>query len=158
MSIVYNILILLVVFVFMEFVAWFVHKYLMHGFLWVLHEDHHNQPKGFFQKNDWFFVIFALPSMLFLLFGAMAGFDYKSWIGLGILLYGMAYFIFHEVIIHKRFMALRKIIMKYLDTNFVKAAVKAHHAHHRTLTKEGATCFGMLAFPLKYYKEIRILK
>ena len=28
-------------FCFMEFMAWFAHKYLMHGVLWFLHEDHH---------------------------------------------------------------------------------------------------------------------
>ena len=25
----------------MEFVAWATHKYLMHGLLWKLHQDHH---------------------------------------------------------------------------------------------------------------------
>ena len=27
----------------MEFMAWFTHKYIMHGFLWVLHKDHHKK-------------------------------------------------------------------------------------------------------------------
>ena len=35
------ILIVLALFFFMEFMAWFTHKYVMHGFLWVLHKDHH---------------------------------------------------------------------------------------------------------------------
>ena len=30
-------------FFFMEFMAWFSHKYIMHGFLWVLHADHHKK-------------------------------------------------------------------------------------------------------------------
>ena len=34
-------LITLVTFLIMEFVAWAVHKYIMHGFLWSLHKDHH---------------------------------------------------------------------------------------------------------------------
>ena len=33
-------LITLVTFLIMEFVAWAVHKYIMHGFLWSLHKDH----------------------------------------------------------------------------------------------------------------------
>ena len=46
----------------MEGVAWFTHKYIMHGILWHLHEDHHNkQSKGFFEHNDYFFLFFALP-------------------------------------------------------------------------------------------------
>ena len=49
---------------FMEFVAWFAHKYIMHGFLWSWHEDHHKphfEKEGFFEKNDLFFLVFATP-------------------------------------------------------------------------------------------------
>jgi beta-carotene 3-hydroxylase len=55
----------------MEGVAWLTHKYVMHKWLWVLHEDHHKKSTGFFEKNDAFFLIFAIPSMLLLLFGTM---------------------------------------------------------------------------------------
>jgi beta-carotene 3-hydroxylase len=34
----------LISFLLMEVVTWCTHKFVMHGFLWVLHEDHH-QPK-----------------------------------------------------------------------------------------------------------------
>ena len=36
-------------FIFMEFVAWFTHKYVMHGLLWILHRDHHQGHEGFFE-------------------------------------------------------------------------------------------------------------
>jgi beta-carotene 3-hydroxylase len=53
-------------FLFMECVT-LTHKYLMHGFMWYFHEDHH-QPKYIFERNDIFFCDFAIPSMfLFLL-------------------------------------------------------------------------------------------
>ena len=39
----------------MEFMAWFTHKYIMHGLLWNLHEDHHQPTGKLFQKNDLFF-------------------------------------------------------------------------------------------------------
>ena len=43
-----NISVLLLTAAFMEFVAWFTHKYVMHGFLWFLHKDHHvKTSKGF---------------------------------------------------------------------------------------------------------------
>ena len=44
------------IFLFMEIVTWCTHRYVMHGFLWYLHEDHH-QPRynGIFEKNDLFF-------------------------------------------------------------------------------------------------------
>ena len=48
-------------FVFMEFVAWFSHKYIMHGFLWSLHKDHHlKDHKSWFERNDFFFIFYAL--------------------------------------------------------------------------------------------------
>ena len=58
-------------FFFMEFVAWFAHKYVMHGFLWNLHEDHHvrDNHDDFFEKNDYFFIIFAIPAMFAFIFG-----------------------------------------------------------------------------------------
>ena len=44
-------------FICMEGITWLTHKYVMHGFLWYLHEDHH-QPgyNSIFEKNDLFFV------------------------------------------------------------------------------------------------------
>jgi beta-carotene 3-hydroxylase len=57
-----NILVTLAAFVAMEAVAWFTHKYIMHGLLWKLHKDHHKKDSyGFFERNDFFFLIFALP-------------------------------------------------------------------------------------------------
>ena len=44
MIILFYILISIVTYGIMEGITWFVHKYVMHGFLWVLHEDHH-QPR-----------------------------------------------------------------------------------------------------------------
>ena len=41
----------------MEGITWLTHKYVMHGFLWYLHEDHHNPDKSFFEKNDFFFLM-----------------------------------------------------------------------------------------------------
>ncbi len=50
-----NILIVLATFIIMELVAWLAHKFVMHGFLWYLHKDHHQKEPGFFEKNDAFF-------------------------------------------------------------------------------------------------------
>ena len=62
------ILILVCTFLFMEFVAWFSHKYIMHGFLWSWHRDHHKKDhNSWFEKNDLFFLVYAIPSMLFVI-------------------------------------------------------------------------------------------
>ena len=65
MTIIFYILITIGVFFTMEMVTWLTHKYIMHGLLWNLHEDHH-QPKyaNTFEKNDAFFAIFATPSSI----------------------------------------------------------------------------------------------
>ena len=95
---------MLLTFAIMEGVTWLTHKYVMHGFLWYLHEDHH-QPKykGLFEKNDLFFIIFALPSSLSIYFGLEQNIYFLAAIGFGIMLYGVAYFVVHDVLIHQRF-------------------------------------------------------
>ena len=54
----------------MECVTWLTHKFVMHGFMWYFHKDHH-QPRyiNWFERNDIFFVVFALPSILLFYFG-----------------------------------------------------------------------------------------
>ena len=56
-------LIIILAFIMMEITAWATHKYVMHGFLWSLHEDHHKPVDATFQKNDSFALIFAIPSL-----------------------------------------------------------------------------------------------
>ena len=101
-------------FLFMEFVAWSVHKYIMHGFLWYLHKDHHQVDKNkILQKNDTFFLIFAIPSVILIIYG-IENFSYLLYIGIGIALYGLAYFVVHEIIIHQRVKILSRIDNKYI--------------------------------------------
>lgn len=88
-------LLVLTVFILMEGATWLIHKYVMHGFLWVLHRDHHDHSnEGPFEKNDWFFFIFATPAITLMYLGALKEFNYLFYIGIGITLYGMAYFLF----------------------------------------------------------------
>ncbi len=136
-------------FLFMECITWCTHKYVMHGFLWYLHEDHH-QPKyqGVFEKNDAFFVIFATPSIALFYFGIRPELNYLFFIGLGILFYGLAYFIVHDIIIHQRF-----DLFKNIKNPYIKSLRKAHKVHHKHLDKEEGECFGMLYVPIKYFKQ-----
>lgn len=133
----------------MEGVTWLTHKYVMHGFGWFLHEDHH-QP-GYphvFEKNDAFFVVFAIPSILCMYFGMEAGYSYLFFIGLGILIYGIFYFLVHDVLIHRRFKWFDNVQNPYF-----RALRKAHKVHHKHLEKEDGECFGMLYVPMKYFRE-----
>lgn len=144
-----SLLITVVAFLCMEGVAWFTHKYIMHGLLWHLHSDHHKrETQGFFERNDFFFLIFAIPGMALLLLGTQNDFNSLFWIGLGITLYGFAYFFIHDIFIHQRFKFLRQI-----DNRYFKAIRRAHKMHHKHLSKEDGECFGMLWVPLKYFRQ-----
>lgn len=93
MEILFKIAIVFAAFITMEGVAWFAHRFIMHGLLWSLHKDHHKkESSGFFEHNDFFFLIFALPGIVCLFFGMKNDYNFLFWIGLGITLYGMAYF------------------------------------------------------------------
>ena len=131
----------------MEIVAWATHKYLMHGLLWKLHQDHHVVDKNNkFQKNDFFFLIFAIPSMILI----YIGYEYDNislFFGLGIALYGLGYFIVHEIIIHQRLPFFKKS-----NNSYIKSIRMAHKVHHKTLGKHGASSFGMLIVSKKYLK------
>jgi beta-carotene 3-hydroxylase len=140
----------LATFLIMEGITWLTHKYVMHGFLWYLHKDHHQPTKKFFEKNDFFFLIFAIPGWLCIQFGCM----YKNWwavsVGVGITMYGVAYFLVHEIIIHQRFKLFTRSNHRY-----IKAIRWAHKMHHRHLNKEDGESFGMLFIAKKYWDKIK---
>lgn len=142
--------IVLITFVLMEGVTWLTHKYVMHGFLWYLHEDHHQKGPGFFEKNDAFFLIFALPSWLCIMLGLQHQVYWAAAIGFGIALYGFAYFMVHEVIIHQR-------IRWFTRSNnlYIRAIRWGHKMHHKHLGKEEGECFGMLIVARKYWEKVR---
>jgi|TARA_Y100000766_G_scaffold283443_1_gene299046 beta-carotene 3-hydroxylase len=146
-NLIVNILIITISFAAMEFVAWFTHKYIMHGFLWILHKDHH-QPNHdhVFEKNDFFFIIFAVPGILGIIIG-IENFNWPFWVGIGISLYGLAYFLIHDLFIHRRSKLFRNT-----NSNYLKALRKAHKIHHKNTEKHNCENFGMLFFPIKYWK------
>ena len=150
-NILLKLMMILIAFCGMEGVAWLSHKYLMHGPLWKLHKDHHKKElDGFFEHNDFFFLIFAIPGIVALLFGIRSGYSLLFWIGIGICLYGLMYFLVHDVFIHQRIKILRDT-----DTIYLKAIRRAHKTHHKHLGKEDGECFGMLWVPFKYFREMK---
>jgi beta-carotene 3-hydroxylase len=134
----------------MEGITWLTHKYVMHGFLWYLHEDHHNKDSGFFEKNDAFFVIFAVPSFLCILFGTINSIPWLQAIGFGIMAYGFAYFLVHDVIIHQRFKWFSRS-----NNTYVRAIRWAHKMHHKHLDRHDGESFGMLLVHRKYWRRIK---
>ena len=150
MQVLFFIIIMLVTFFTMEGITWLTHKYVMHGFLWYLHEDHHKKGPGLFEKNDAFFLIFSIPSILCILFGT---FDNKFWlaaIGTGIAMYGFAYFLVHDVIIHHRIKLFTRS-----NNAYVRSIRWAHKMHHKHLEKYDGESFGMLIVAKKYRNKIK---
>lgn len=143
-----QILIFVGTFLGMEWVAWALHCYGMHGPLWFLHADHHTPTKGrWWQYNDFFAFFFAVPSFFSILIGTYwAPFELAVF-GYGIMAYGAAYFFVHEVIIHRRL----KLNIK--PNWYVNAVVLAHRHHHQVSTKAGCRNFGMLVVPLQYFVD-----
>jgi beta-carotene 3-hydroxylase len=137
MDIIINTSIVLVTFILTEFSAWANHKYIMHGVMWYFHADHHKKDhKSWFERNDLFFII---------MFGTMNHYAWYTWVGFGILLYGIAYFFVHDLIIHQRF----KVFTKTKNV-YVLALRRAHKMHHKNTGKEGGESFGMLIIKRKY--------
>jgi beta-carotene 3-hydroxylase len=154
MDVFYKIGLVILSFFFMEFVAWSSHKYIMHGFMWKIHKDHHQKNMNrFFEINDFFFPMFAAPGILFIYLGFAYGFELSwLWLGLGISLYGMAYSLVHDIIIHQRV----KVLTRW-DNVYVRALRKAHKIHHKHLGKEDGENFGFLFVPRKYLDEAKLV-
>ncbi len=143
-----NILALLIAYIFMEFAAWSMHKYVMHGFMWKIHKDHHiKDHPGKLERNDLFFIVFALPAILLIYIGYEGGaLNLPFWFGLGISLYGISYVFVHDIFIHQRIKLFRNA-----DSAYFKAMRRAHKIHHKHIQKENSESFGFLWVPKKYF-------
>ena len=138
----------------MEFVAWFAHKHIMHGFLWNWHEDHHkphHEKEGFFEKNDLFFLVFAIPSAACYVLGLSTAWFWLLFVGIGISIYGLIYFLIHDVYIHQRFSWFRQ-----LDNPYSRGILRAHGSHHARQTKEDCESFGLLIVNPKYFRKRKL--
>ena len=140
---------MLITTVLMEGVAWGMHKYVMHGLFWNLHEDHHvrDNHDSFLEMNDSFFVFFAIISITAFALWSIFGWQMSLGIGIGVFIYGVIYFVIHDLFIHQRIKIWKKTKNPYL-----LALRRAHKIHHKHLGKYEGECFGMLWVPMKYYQ------
>jgi beta-carotene 3-hydroxylase len=127
----------------MEMIAWGSHKYVMHGFAWGWHRDHHEPHDRFFEKNDLFGLVGATLSIAMFAVGSpmIMGTDAwwpGTWIGLGVLLYGAIYTLVHDGLVHQRW--FRWVPKR----GYAKRLVQAHKLHHATVGKEGGVSFGFV--------------
>lgn len=135
-------------FLFWEFVAWWTHKYVMHGFLWSWHKSHHTHHNHVLEKNDLFGVVFSIPSIGLFMYSIQTGNPYLFSVALGIFLYGVFYLVFHDFIVHQR--------IKWRPANrssYLNRMINAHYVHHSRHSKQNCESFGFLIVPKKYEKK-----
>lgn len=127
----------------MEGFAYVMHRWVMHGPGWFLHRSHHRPRDGWWELNDLYAAIFAIPSIVLLLGGVRLGWWWgATWIGAGIAAYGAIYFGFHDVIVHRR------AGWRYVPrSGWLRRIVQAHRLHHAVATRRGAVSFGFLWAP-----------
>jgi beta-carotene 3-hydroxylase len=141
----------------MEGVAWASHKYIMHGFGWAWHRDHHEPHDKRLEKNDLFALFGAALSISMFAAGSpmiMGGSAWEpgTWIGLGVLFYGIIYTLVHDGLVHQR--TFRWVPRR----GYAKRLVQAHKLHHATIGKEGGVSFGFVFArdPAKLKAELKV--
>ena len=127
--------------VIMELVAWSVHKYIMHSWGWGWHKSHHEQHDDMLERNDLFAIVFAVFAFSIMLVSHVI-FPWLYWVGVGMSLYGVLYFIVHDGLTHNRW-PVRYIPKK----GYLKRLVQAHRLHHAIETPDHGVSFGFLYAP-----------
>ena len=157
MSIAAIVLIVLATVLAMEGVAWASHKYIMHGWGWGWHRDHHEPHDNKLEKNDLYGIVGAVMSISMFAIGSPLvlsanAWEPGTWVGLGIMFYGIIYTFIHDGIVHQRY-------FKYVPKRgYAKRLVQAHKLHHATIGKEGGVSFGFVFArePAKLKAELRV--
>lgn len=143
-----NALVVLVSVVAMEGVAHLVHRHVMHGRLgWGWHRSHHEETEGTLERNDLFAIVFTVLSGGLIAAG-IAGVWPLRQVGLGMMIYGILYFVVHDGLVHQRWP------FRYVPKRgYVKRLVQAHKMHHAVDGRDGCVSFGFL-----YAPPVRALK
>ena len=143
MSMLINFLIVIAAIIAMELIAWGAHKYIMHGWGWGWHRDHHEPHDNALEKNDLYGIVGAVMSISMFAAGSPiimgpSAWEPATWVGLGILFYGIIYTVIHDGLVHQRY-------FKYVPRGgYAKRLVQAHKLHHATIGKEGGVSFGFV--------------
>ena len=147
MSIWQHVLVFCITVVAMEGVAWLMHRYLMHGPLWVIHKSHHQPRDGWWENNDLFGLFFSVASMV-LIYHGLRGYPALLGMGLGLVGYGLIYFLLHDVLVHRR---VRLPLTP--KTGYLRRVYQAHHLHHAARERDDAVSFGFA-----YVEPVEVIK
>ena len=130
----------------MELFTLVFHRYIMHGLLWRIHITHHAPTKHPLELNDVFVLFFTSIALVLIAVGLPDG--PTVFLGSGVAVYGMSYFVMHDMIIHKRF------LRQPLPTNrYLQAVYRMHMAHHRHVDNETGEAYGLFFVPPRYWNK-----
>lgn len=123
---------------FMELWAALLHGQVWHRLLWRIHRTHHARRRGRFELNDALSILHAPIAIVLIVHGCRAPSDVTFGIGLGMSLFGVAYVLVHDGLVHGRlpvgFLARIPYLRRVRD---------AHRVHHAT----GGAPFGLFTGP-----------
>lgn len=137
----HKIAIVLVTAALMEGFAWWAHRYIMHGWAWAWHKDHHEPHEKTFEKNDLFAVVFGSFALVLFCVGRWV-WTPLWYVAAGITLYGIMYAFVHDGLVHQRW-PWRWVPKK----GYLKRLVQAHKLHHAVTTQGGNVSFGFVLAP-----------
>lgn len=124
--------------VFMEWFAAWSHQHIMHGWGWAWHKSHHEPHDNAFERNDLYSIVFAIFAIALFGFGSIY-FQPLWWIAIGLSIYGVLYFIFHDGLVHQRWP------FKYVPRRgYLKRVYQAHRLHHAVKGRDGGVSFGFI--------------
>lgn len=148
-------LVVIAVFFLMEVVAWASHRWIMHGWGWGWHQSHHEPRTGLFEKNDLYAVVGSVVGFGLFLIAWVSGSWWVYAVASGITLYGLAYEIFHDGLVHQRW-PFRWVP----KSGYLRRLIQAHRLHHAVMTRGGAVSFGFLIppDPRALHQELKALR
>lgn len=123
----------------MEGVAALVHRVWMHGPGWGWHRSHHEHGPARIERNDAYAVVFAALAVLLFVVGQGPWWP-LYWIGVGMTVYGLAYGLVHDGLVHRRW----PLRWTPRPGGYLARLVQAHRLHHAVHTREDAVSFGFL--------------
>jgi len=132
----------------MEIISYLIHRFVFHGILWRIHQTHHKPNNRLLELNDFFSLFFAGISIYLIYRGLEMPLQSPSFaIGMGIAIYGLLYFVIHDLFAHKRFLPFSS------DSRILRLIRYAHQRHHQSIEKDGQEPYGLFLFPYDKYNK-----
>jgi beta-carotene 3-hydroxylase len=125
----------------MEPLVALTHRYVMHGFGWAWHRDHHQPGHQRFERNDLYALVGAALSVGIFAIAGNAD-HWLFWVALGMTVYGVLYALLHDGLVHRRYP-----LGRVPENSYLRRLIEAHHLHHAVREREGAVSFGFLYAP-----------